>query len=471
MEDNTFPKLLKVNYHKYANSRVAMRQKKLGIWQSYTWEDFYLHVKRISLGLVSIGLKQGQTVLLIGDNCPEFYWIELAIHCANATSVMAFAESNTREIADIINDAEVTFALVQDQQLVSKIMEEREAIPRIKKIIYWEGDDLMLRGDPFFLSLYDLEGIGHEYEGIHPDLFEQNIVNSNAGDICILSYTSNNTGSSLGTIVTYDDILKTMREFLKIETWYSDDEYFSFMPIASFWEQNLGIAGSLLTGNKINFPASAYTVQRDICEISPHIIQYPSSIWQKLFTSVTNRMNSSHVLNKTLFNFLIPGRIRISKLKATGQNLGIFDRVLWAIGHAILFKQLLNKLGFGRNRLAYTDGGSINHEAFDFLRALGINVKHLFGTTETQINTVHREGDVRPETLGTAIPDCAVGISEGEILVRGVRPFGGYFRGRKKKDNRIDRVSPDGWFYTHRRGFITEENWLVHIEEVEKKDE
>jgi len=470
MEDNTFPKLLETNYHTYGNARVAMRRKEKGIWKSYTWEDFYLHVKRISLGLLSLGLKPGQAVILIGDNCPEFYWVELAIHCTNASSVIVFAESEAHEIENIINDVGATFAVVQDQELASKIMETRETVPEIKKLIYWEAEGLMLHDDPWLLDLDDLEEMGREYEDGHPGLFKQNIDHSKADDICILSYTSNTTVSNAGVMVTYDNLLKTMRQFLRVENWYADDEYFSFMPVASFWEQNLGIAGTLLTGVPVNFPKTADTVQRDILEISPHILQCPSSIWQELASSVRTRISDSHFLSRTLFNLLISTRTKVSQLKATGQKPCLFDRVLWAIAHVVLFKQLLNKLGLIRNRVAYTDGRSMDNEAFDFLRALGINIKHLFGTTETQINTVHRTGDVRRETVGTAIPGCAVKIVEGEILFKGVAPFEGYFKGRKKGENSINSVSPDGWFHTGERGLITKENHLVRIREVGRKD-
>ena len=328
----------------------------------------------------------------------------------------------------------------------------------------------MLHDDPWLLGLDDLEGTGREYEEGHPGLFKQNIDQGKAGDICILSYTSNTTGSNFGVMVTYDNILKTMREFLRVETWCAYDEYFSFMPAASFWEQNLGIAGTLLTGISVNFAETENTIQRDIREISPHILQCPSSMWQGLADSVRARISDSHLLSRTLFNLLISTRTKVSQLKEKGQRPGLFDRILWAIGHVVLFRQILNKLGLIRNRVAYTDGGAMNNEAFGFLRALGINIKHLFGTTETQINTVHRTGDVRRETVGTAIPGCAVKILEGEILLKGVAPFEGYFKGRKGGGNSMNRVSPDGWFHTGECGLMTEENHLVRIREVGRKD-
>jgi len=470
MEDNTFPKLLKRNYHKYGNAKVAMRRKEKGIWKRCTWEDFYLHAKRISLGLLSFGLKPGEAVMLVGDNCPEFYWVELAVHCANATSVMVFPENEASKIKDIINDMGATFAVVQDQELVDKFKEMREEVPTIRKLIYWEVQGSMLHEDPWLLSLDELEEIGREYEDEHPGLFEQNIARNDANDICIVSYTSNSIGSNMGVMVTYGNLLKTMSEFLTVEPWYSTDEYFSFMPVASFWEQNLGVAGSLLRGTTVNFPERADTVQRDIREISPHILQCPSAIWQEFAGSVRTRIMDSHFLSRTLFNLLIPSRIKIGQLKATSQKSGIFDRVLWAIADVTLFKPLLNKLGLVRNRVAYTDGQSMDNEVFDFLRALGINIKHLFGTTETQINTVHRTGDVRSETLGMAIPGCAVKILKGEMLLKGVEPFEGYFKGGKKRGDALNRVSADGWFHTGQYGFTTKKNHIARIGEVARKN-
>ena len=465
MEDNTLPKLLKRNYHKYGNARVAMRRKEKGIWKGHTWEDVYLHVKLISLGLLSIGLKPGQAVILVGDNCPEFYWIELAIHCANATSVIVFAESETHELAKITNDTGATFAVVQDQELVRKMEEARKAVPKIRKLIYWETQESILQDDPWLLSLDELEGMGREYEDEHPGLFEQNIDHSKADDICILSYTSNITSSNLGAMVTYDNLLRSMREFVRVETWYADDEYFSFMPIASFWEQNLGVAGSLLAGITVNFPERADTVQRDIHEISPHMLQCPSSVWEELATSIRTRISNSHFLSRTLFKLLISTRIKVSQLKATGQKPGFFSRILWVIAHAVLFKQLLSKLGFIRNRVAYTDGRSMDNEAFYFLRALGINVKHLFGTTETQINTVRRAGDVRNDTVGTAIPGCEVKIGDGkEILLKCVAPFNGYYKRQKVSK---DKIAYDGWFRTSERGYMVGEGHLALLGKME----
>ena len=458
MRANTVPELLRRNYEKYGNGKVAMRQKGKGIWKRYSWEDYYLHVKHFSLGLISLGLKQGQAVMIIGDNCPEFYWAELAVHCANAISVIVFAEIPAKVMEEIIDDAGVIFIVAQDQEIVDKILSIKNEIPQVRNVIYWEPDRLRFYGDSWLLGFSEVEEMGKGYDVSHQDLFERNLDGSKPDEVCIISYASEKTELPVGVVVTHDNLIKGMRAFLSLETWYPTDEYFSFMTIASFWEQNLGITGSLLTGVKVNFAESLDTAQRDLREIAPHIVQCPSSVWQELAARVQERMSGSGFFSRLIFRLLLPTRSRAAMLVSAGQKPGIFQRVVWWIGHFLLFKQLLDKLGFVRARLIYTDGNPMEDDAFNLLQAFGISIRHLYGTPETQINAIHRKGDVRNGTVGKAIPGCKIKVSEGEILLKGATPNSGYYQ---KRDLTISKVSQDGWFNTGERGDMTSDRHLV----------
>lgn len=462
---DTIPKLLRMNYQRYGEKRTALRRKDLGIWNEYSWTHYYRHVKHFSLGLISLGFNAGDRIAIIGDNDPEYYWAEIAAQAACGSSVGIFTDSAPEEVKYIISDSESTFVVAQDQEQVDKLLRIKEEIPRVKKTIYWDPKGLWFYNEPWIMAFAAVEELGKAYEKDFPDDFDKNIDQGSGQDIAVLCYTSGTTGLPKGVVLTYDNVLGCSKGWLGMDPWYPDDDYLSFLPPAWGAEQYLGIASGLRSGLTVNFPETSETVQEDIREISPQCVFYASRIWEDVASTVQAKISDTSVIKRFLFNTFLPFSYRKETLREENRRPGFLLMCLDLLGNILVFRALKDKLGLLNIRNAYTAGAPLSPDTFRFLRALGINLKQFYGTTETGINTMHRTANVRHESVGELIPGSAIKISqEQEILLKGPAPFGGYY---KKPESTREKLIEDGWFSTGDAGYIDDEGHLIYLERVE----
>jgi long-chain acyl-CoA synthetase len=463
--NDTLPKLLRWNYKKYGDRRVALRRKDRGIWKEYTWKDYYDQVKYFSLGLISLGFQQGDRIAIIGDNDPEYYWAEISAQAACGSSVGIFTDSSPEEVKYIINDSESTFIVCHDQEQIDKVLEIKRQIPLVKKAIYWDPKGLWFYNEPWITSFDAVRELGKSYEKEHPELFDQNIEKGKGTDIAVLCYTSGTTGLPKGVILSFDNLIKGSQSLLEAEQWYPEDEYLSFIPPAWAAEQYLGLASGLRSGLKVNFPETSETVQADIVEISPQCVFYASRIWEDVTSTIQAKINDSTFLKRFLYRSLLPVNYRIELLRNQKKRISIFWKLLGWLAYILVLRALQDKLGLQKIRAAYTAGAPLSPDAFGFLRALGINLKQFYGTSETGINVIHRTGDVRHESVGKVLPGSSVKISdEQELLLKGAAPFRGYY---KKPDSTREKLTEDGWFRTGDAGYVDEEGHLVYLDRLE----
>ena len=252
---DTFPKLLLRNREKYGNRRVAMRKKKYGIWNEYTWEDCYENIKALSLGLIRLGLQRGEKVCICGDNDPEWYWAELAIQSAGAISIGIFIDATPPEIQYIVNHSEAVLVFAKDQEQCDKILQIREEVPKVRRVVYWDSKGMSAYKDPYLISLTEVQESGRELEQTQPGLFEENINRGKGSDLGVFCYTSATTGAHpKGAMLTYDYFRSSLDRGAVIDGMTEGDEYLSFAPGAWITEQGLGIGWWLREGMKVNFP-------------------------------------------------------------------------------------------------------------------------------------------------------------------------------------------------------------------------
>ena len=463
---DTLPKFFLDRAKRYGAGKVAMRKKRYGIWQEYSWAESLAHVRDFCLGLVSLGLEREDKVCIIGDNDPEYYWAELAVQSAGGTSIGIFADATPQELEYLVNDSESVFVVAHDQEQCDKMLELREAgkVPRVKNVIYWEERGLWNYNDPWLLSFPQVEELGRAYAAEHPNAYEELVAAGSGDDIAIFSYTSGTTSQPKGAMISHRNLIYSTRHVVIIAPFYDTDNYVSFSPLAWITEQSLGLSNHVQNGIIINFPERSETVQQDIREIAPATLLFPSRLWENLISMVQVRLSDSTWINRALYKLFMPVGYKVVDYRDAGQQPPLLWRILYRIGDVAIFHPLRDKLGMVRMREAYTSGAALSPDALRWFRAIGVTLKNLYGSTECQTHTVHRTGDVRFETVGPPAPGVEIKIGEdGEVLVRSRSTFQGYYKAPEATAKALDE---EGFFHTGDAGYIREDGHLVYLDRV-----
>lgn len=445
-------------------SRVAMRKKRYGIWQEYTWQQSYDQVASLALGLMSLGLKRGDKVAIIGENDPEFYWAQIAVWSAGGTTIAIFTDANLQELGYVVDNSDSVFLFAHDQEQCDKALTLREKMPNVRNVIYWNDRGLWNYSDPWLLSYAEVQSRGRAYEEAHPGAFENAIEGGSPDDIAILSYTSGTTSLPKGAMILHRNLLYGNRHVLKIAPIFPTDNYVSFSPLAWITEQSLGVTGHLVTGFVVNFPESPATVQNDIREIAPSALLFPSRVWEGLAGLMRLRLLDSTWLNKALFALFLPIRYRIIDMQDAGKNPNLFWRFLGWLAHISVFGPLRDKIGMSRMRNAFTSGAALSPDVLRFFRAVGVQLKNLYGSTECQTHTLHYDGSIKLATVGPPAPGIEVAIQpDGELWIRSRAVFAGYYKDPVKTAEALDA---EGWFHTGDAGYADEDGHLIYLDRV-----
>ena len=461
---DTWPKILRYNCEKYGDHDRAMRYKHYGIWQPFTWKDYYLSVKYLALGLLSLGFEPGDRVVIIGDNAPQWYYTELAAQANHGVSVGLYSDLTPREIKYIVENSGAKFAVVEDQEQVDKFLQIKHELPLLKKIIYWNYKGLAHYDDPFLMGYREVLQRGAKYEEEHPGLFEQNVDTGKPDDVCALVYTSGTTGvAPKGAVHTY----RTMRTgadcLLNLDPWYENDDVVPYLPPAWMTEQWFGIGCHLLSACVLNFAEGPETQQRDTKEIRPDIVCYGARQWEGQAAMVQARIHGADVLKRFVFRLLMPIGYKMADLQYRKQKPSFFLKILYALADFSLFKPLRRSLGLSNARICYTTGAMLSPDAFQFYHTLGLPLKSLYGTTEGGALTGAKNDDISFETVGPAHKGTEVKITnEGELIYRQPGIFVGYY----KDQDKTAEVLEDGWFHSGDCGFIREDGHIVFVDRV-----
>ena len=461
---DTWPKILKYNYEKYGDNHRAMRYKHYGIWQPYTWKDYYLNVKYLTLGLLSLGFEPGDKVLIIGDNAPQWYYAELAAQANHGASVGLYSDLIPPEIKYIAKNSEARFAMVQDQEQVDKFLQIKDELPLLKKVIYWGYKGLAHYDDPVLIGYEQVLQLGGKYEEEHPELFEQNVETGSADDVCALVYTSGTTGAApKGAVHTYRTMRPGADYHLHLDPWNENDNVVFYLPPAWMTEQWFGIGCHLLSASILNFPEKPETQQQDIREIGPSTVFYGARLWEGQAATVQARIPGADVLKRLTFRLSLLIGYKMADLKFQKKKPSLFWKILYAFADIALFRPLRDSLGLSNARICYTTGAVLSPDAFRFYHALNLPLKSLYGSTEGGALTGAKTDDIRLETIGTAHKGAEVRITDDdEIICRQPGVFVGYY----KDPNKTTEVLKDGWFYSGDSGFITEDGHLVFLDRV-----
>jgi len=462
---DTWPKILKYNYEKYSDNHIAMRHKHHGVWQPYTWKDYYLNVKYLALGLISLGFEAGDKVLIIGDNAPEWYYAELAAQANHGASVGLYSDLNPSEIKYIAQNSEARFAVVQDQEQVDKFLEIKDELPQLEKVIYWDYKGLAHYDDPILMGYEQVLEMGKKHEAEHPGLFEQNTETGSADDVCALVYTSGTTGAvPKGAVHTYRTMRAGAEYYLHLDPWQEKDNIVPYLPPAWMTEQWFGIGCHLLSGSILNFAEEPETQQEDIREIGPSMVLYGARLWEAQAGTVQARILSADAIKRFAFRRLMPISYKMADLKYRKQKPSLFWKILYAFADIALFRPIRDSLGLVNARICYTSGAMLSPDAFKFYHALNLPLKSLYGTTEGGALTGAKNDDIRLDTVGPVHRGTEIRITDdGEIIYRQPGIFLGYY----KDPDKTAEVLKDGWFYSGDSGSITEDGHIVFLDRVE----
>ncbi len=460
--EHSLPKLLRRNYLKYGDKKVAMRAKEHGIWQEYTWRDYYEKVKYFSLGLVRLGLEPGDKVSILGENKPEWYWAELATQAAGGVVVGIFTDCMPSEVKYYVEHSDSKFVIAHDQEQVDKLLQIKNELPLLKKVIYWDPKGVWNYNDPILMSFNKVIELGKEYDRLKPSLFETNIQGIDGEDIAVFCYTSGTTGLPKAAMLTHRALTQD-GGLPDMDQWRADEQYVSFLPPAWLAEQGLGIAGSLVCGMEVNFPEATETVQENIREIGAQVLFWGPRNWESVNRLIQAKLTDATTLNRFLYYLFLPVGYKVTDIRVAGEKPGLIWRFLYFLAHWMVFRYLRDKVGLFKVRMAYTAAAPISPDVIRFFRAIGVNIKQLYGGSELGLVTIHRNDDVRPETSGPPIPQVEVRLSEeGEIVVRGRNLFSGYYKDPATTAEKLK----NGWYYSGDFGHVTEDGHLIVMDRM-----
>ena len=460
---DTIPKLIKHNYERWPQ-RTAMSMKNFGVWQRYSWQAYYDKVKYFSLGLISLGLKPGDVVCIIGDNEQEWFWGEFATQAAQGIVTGIFVDSIPSEVKYIAEQSGARFAIVNDQEQTDKFLEIKEELPELKKIIYWDPKGLRNYDDPTLISFAEVIKLGRAYEQKHQGLFEQNIEQGKGSDTAFIYYTSGTTGLPKGAVLTHQALINTARSFVDRYPLTEDDDLISNFPAAWVGDSFFATIPHLLSGARLNFPEEPGTIAEDTREVGPNFVIYGPRQWESLVRDIQVKMIDAHPLKRFVYRLFMPVGYKMADFNFAKKKPSLFWRLLYGIAYFLLFRALKDRLGLSHVRFAVTGSSVLSLDTFRLIHAIGIELRQNYGSTEAGLISSHGKGEIKFESVGRPAIGTEVRITdEGELLVRNKCLFNGYH----KDDSKTLTTLVDGWCRTGDAVNIDDDGHLLFIDRMD----
>ena len=449
----TFPRLL-LDHAARRPDAPALREKAFGVWQTLTWGELAVLVRELALGLAAAGLRRGEHLVVVGENRPRLYATMLAAQSLGAVPVPLYQDAVAAEFVFPVNNAEIAFAVVEDQEQVDKMLELREQCPQLGRI--WFDDPRGLRNydEPGLASLDELILQGRAAHGERPAAFAAEVEAGHKDDVAALFFTSGTTGHPKGVMHTHATLIDRAEAGMRFDRLTDREEVLAYLPPAWVGQNIFSFAQWLAVGYVVNCPESSSTVSIDLKEIGPTYYFAPPRVFEGLLTTVMIRMEDASAPKRWLFDRCMTLARRVGTRLMDGQPVGLPDRLAYALGNMLIYGPLRNTLGFSRVRVAYTAGEAIGPDLFSFYRAIGINLKQLYGSTETAVFVcLQPDHEARADTVGVPIEGVEIKLTDsGELLVRSPGLLKGYY---KNDAATAEALTADGWFHTGDAGFLT----------------
>ncbi|MFM2263334.1 MAG: hypothetical protein RI959_2010 [Pseudomonadota bacterium] len=460
----TFPRLL-LEHAAQRPQAAAMREKEYGIWQTTTWQQMAVLVKHLACGLHQLGLQRGEHLIVVGANRPSLYATMLAAQALGAIPVPLYQDAVATECVFPINNAEVRFAVVEDQEQVDKMLEIREQCPQLAHVLFDDPRGLRNYDEPGLAGLKEVAAAGKVFSEEHPDFFQDTVNQAQPDDVAAMFFTSGTTGNPKGVVHTHYTLLNRAEVGAKFDKLGPNEEVLAYLPPAWIGQNIFSYAQWLACGYVVNCPESAATVTIDLKEIGPTYYFAPPRVFEGLLTSVMIRMEDASALKRKMFHAFMGVARKVGPQLMDGKPVGLADKLKYGLGNLLVYGPLRNTLGFSRVRVAYTAGEAIGPDLFSFYRSIGINLKQLYGSTETAVFVcLQPDHEAKADTVGVPCEGVEIKLADnGEILVKSPGLLKEYYKNDKAT---AEVLNADGWYHTSDAGFIDANGHLKIIDRV-----
>ena len=448
----TFPHLL-LRHAAERPDAAALREKEYGIWQTWSWRKAATEVRQMACGLIALGFERGQNLAFVSDNRPHLYLGFVAVQSVGGVPIPLYQDAVATEMIFVMKDAEIAFAFAENQEQVDKLLEVRETVPSIRHIIYDDPRGLRKYDAPGLISTEDLMKKGAEWDRDHPGEWEKLVERIEPDDVSVILYTSGTTGTPKGVCQTHASFAGSAKGAIEVDNLNPNDNVISYLPPAWVGDHLFSLAQWLTAGFTINCPESAGTVNIDLREIGPTYYFAPPRVFEGMLTSVSIRMEDAAKPKRWLFEKCMDLARRVGSDILDGKPVGAMDRLKYKLGDFFIYGPLRNVMGLSRIRVAYTAGAAIGPDLFRFFRSIGINLKQLYGQTETCAYVcIQRDRAVKLNSVGRAAPGIELKIADnGEVLVKGVSVLKEYY---KRPDATAEVIDANGYFHTGDAGVL-----------------
>ncbi len=459
---DTFPRLL-MHHAVVRPKRPAMREKAYGIWQTYTWAEVAENVRAIACGLAELGFKRGDRLAVIGDNRPRLYWSVAACQCLGGIPVMLYQDAVAEEMAYVLQDAEIRFAVVENQEQVDKMLEIMPEVSFLQHVIYDDPRGMRHYTETQIKGLDEVQEAGRIHDRNQSDFLNGEIAKGSGDDVSIMLYTSGTTGKPKGVCQTHTAFIAAAKGGSEFDKLTENEDILSYLPMAWVGDHLFSFAQAMYAGFTINCPESGETVMNDLREIGPTYYFAPPRVFENLLTTVMIRMEDASPIKRKMFSYFMDVATRCGADILDGKPVSTMDRFQYWLGDLLVYGPLKNVQGMSRIRVAYTAGAAIGPDLFRFYRSIGINLKQLYGQTETCAYVcLQPDGEIKLDSVGKPAPAVEVKIADnGEILVKGPMLLKTYY---KRPDATAESLNEEGYFLTGDAGFFDEDGHLKIID-------
>jgi long-chain acyl-CoA synthetase len=459
---DTLPKLLRRNMQKFPR-QPGMREKEGGIWHTYTWRDCYAHVGDFARGLATAGFKRGDKLSVLGDNRARLYWAQLAALSLGGMSVPLYQDSIASELAFVLDHAEVSVVVAEDQEQVDKVLSIADRLPNLRLVIYEDPRGLSAYDQPVLKSFAEVEATGRDFAQKNPGYFERELDAGRASDVAAIAYTSGTTGRSKGALLSHANMIATSEIFQRVEHLARGDNWLCYLPMGWVGDMTYSLGTSMVSGATCNCPESPETVQRDLRELGPSMFLAPPRIWETMLTGLQVKADDASWLKRNIYRYFRALAERRELLKGDSKPIPAWTRFGYRLGEILVYGPVRDQLGLRNARACLTGGAPLGADTFRFFRSFGVNLKQVYGSTEAcGLVALQGDNEADPNTVGRTVPDTQVRIAdEGEVQVKGPGVFLGYY---KQDEATRAALTEDGWLRTGDAGLFDPRGHLAIID-------